>query len=135
MNKYDPKKVTLALGSHVASGFAEDSFISIEAVGDGVTLVTGCDGENAWSIDPSDAYTMTISLLQNSKTNDWLNNRLQMMKKSGNGFFSVNLKDIYGGQNFYTSEAAVVKVATIARGAKQTNREWQILCANGTYEG
>lgn len=27
---YNPKKVTLALGNHIASGFADDSFIVIE---------------------------------------------------------------------------------------------------------
>ena len=27
---YNPKKITLALGNHIASGFADDSFIVIE---------------------------------------------------------------------------------------------------------
>ena len=33
---YNSRLVTVALGTHSVSGFADDSFISIEAVGDGV---------------------------------------------------------------------------------------------------
>lgn len=36
---YNPKKVTLALGNHIASGFADDSFIVIEPAGDGNSYV------------------------------------------------------------------------------------------------
>lgn len=42
---YNPKKVTLALGNHIASGFADDSFIVIEPAGDGNSYVAGADGE------------------------------------------------------------------------------------------
>ena len=31
---YNPKKVIIALGSHVVSGYADDSFITIESSGD-----------------------------------------------------------------------------------------------------
>ena len=50
---YNPKKVTCALGRHIVTGFADDSFISIEPAGDGTSYVTGADGEIARSIDPS----------------------------------------------------------------------------------
>ena len=42
---YNPKKITLALGNHIASGFADDSFIVIEPAGDGNSYVAGADGE------------------------------------------------------------------------------------------
>lgn len=50
---YNPKKVTLALGNHIASGFADDSFIVIEPAGDGNSYVAGADGEVCVSVDPS----------------------------------------------------------------------------------
>ena len=50
---YNPRKVTCALGRHIVSGFADDSFISIESDGDGTSSVGGADGEVARSIDPS----------------------------------------------------------------------------------
>lgn len=65
---YNPKKVTLALGNHIASGFADDSFIVIEPAGDGNSYVAGADGEVCVSVDPSSIYTVKVSVLQNSKT-------------------------------------------------------------------
>ena len=34
---YNCKEVTIALGSHLVTGYADDSFISIDPKGDGVT--------------------------------------------------------------------------------------------------
>ena len=69
---YNPKKVTCSLGRHIASGFADDSFISVDPAGDGTSYVVGADGEIARSIDPSSVYLVKISLLQASPTNSYL---------------------------------------------------------------
>ena len=42
---YNPKKVTVAMGNHMVRGYAEDSFITIEPVGEGVTSQSGADGD------------------------------------------------------------------------------------------
>ena len=42
---YNPKEVTVSCGSHIVEGFADDSFITIEFNGDGITKKVGCDGE------------------------------------------------------------------------------------------
>ena len=42
---YNPKEVTIALGNHIVVGYADDSFITIDPNGDGVTKKVGCDGE------------------------------------------------------------------------------------------
>ena len=34
---YNPKEVTIALGNHIVVGYADDSFITIDPNGDGVT--------------------------------------------------------------------------------------------------
>ena len=34
VHTYDPKKVKIAIGSHIATGFADDSFVTIEASGE-----------------------------------------------------------------------------------------------------
>ena len=47
---YNPRKITCAFGSHIVAGFADDSFISIEAAGDGTSYVVGADGEIAINI-------------------------------------------------------------------------------------
>ena len=50
---YNPKKVTCALGRHIVSGFADDSFISIEPAGDGTSYVVGAEFMTGQVISPN----------------------------------------------------------------------------------
>ena len=95
---YNPKKVTCALGRHIVSGFADDSFISIEPAGDGTSYVVGADGEIARSIDPSNVYTIKLALLQASATNKYLQKKYDKDKKDGTGTFSVKAQ-LHGLRN------------------------------------
>ena len=107
---YNPKKVTCALGNHIASGYADDSFISIE---------------------PSSVYTVKLALLQASSTNAYLQKMYDMDKKDGNGTFNVNITDLIGNEKFTGSVAWVTKPAAWERGKSQGNREWEIAVGEG----
>ena len=72
---YNPKEVTMALGNHIVTGYADDSFITIDPNGDGVTKKVGCDGEIVRSISPDDTYIVKITVLQTSDTNSFLQER------------------------------------------------------------
>ena len=39
---YNAKEVTIACGSHIVTGVADDSFVSIEPNGEGITKKVGC---------------------------------------------------------------------------------------------
>lgn len=131
---YNPKKVTCALGRHIASGFADDSFITIEPAGDGTSYVVGADGEIARSIDPSKVYTLKLALLQASATNAYLQKMYEKDKKDGSGTFSANINDILGNEKFVGSVAWVTKPASWARGKAQGNREWEIVVGEGDFK-
>lgn len=131
---YNPRKVTCVLGNHIVSGFADDSFITIEADGEGTSHVIGADGEVARSIDPSSVYKLKLSLLQNSRTNTFLKSMCDKDKKEGTGYFPVNVKDLIGNQKFFGSIAWVTKMATWSRGKQQGNREWEIVVADGEFD-
>lgn len=133
MTTYNPRKVTCALGNHIASGFADDSFITVEPAGDGTSYVIGADGEVARSIDPSSVYTVKLSLLQNSRTNSWLQNMYDKDQHDGTGTFSVNINDLLGVEKFSSGIAWVTKPASWARGKAQGNREWEIVAADGNF--
>lgn len=128
---YNPKKVSLALGNHIASGFADDSFIAIEPGGDGNSYVAGADGEVCVSVDPSSVYTVKVTLLQNSKTNAYLKKMYEKMKSTGNGFFAVTVKDLVGNDKFSASTGWITKLASKTYGKTQNNREWEIVVADG----
>lgn len=131
---YNPRKVTCALGNHIVTGYADDSFIAIEPAGDGTSYVVGADGEIARSIDPSKVFTVKLSLLQNSATNSWLQTMYDKDKEDGSGVFSVNINDILGDEKFTGSVAWVTKPASWSRGKAQGNREWEIVVGEGEFK-
>lgn len=131
---YNPKKVTVSLGVHIVSGFADDSFVSIESAGDGTSYVVGADGEIARSIDPSKVFTVKLSLLQNSATNAYLQKMYDKDQQDGSGVFSMNINDILGEEKFVGSVAWVTKPAAWARGKAQGNREWELVVGEGEFK-
>ncbi len=131
---YNPRKVTCALGRHIASGFADDSFITIEPASDGTSYVIGADGEMARSVDPSRVYTLKLSLLQASVTNKYLQKMYDKDKKDGSGTFHINIHDILGKEKFVGSVAWVAKQASWSRGKTQNNREWELVVGEGYFK-
>ena len=123
---YNPKEVVVASGTHIVSGYADASFISIEPNGDGITKKVGCDGEIARSISPDNTYKVKITLLQNSDSNSFFSNIADYDRATGNGLFPVLIKDLRGGLLFATEAAWVIKKSPATRGKETNNREWEI---------
>lgn len=134
VHTYNPKKVTCALGRHIASGFADDSMITVEFAGDGTAYVQGADGEIVRSIDPSTLYTLKIKLQQTSKTNAYLQSMYEKDKDYGTGTFSVNVVDVWGNEKFTGAVAWVTKPASFVRGKTQNDREWEVVVADGQFK-
>jgi hypothetical protein len=104
---YDPKRVSIALGSHVVSGYAEGSFVTIEPGGDGTSKTVGADGEVVRSIDPDNTSTVTITLLQTSRTVKFAQDQYDRDQANGNGMFPVLVRDNRGGLVFSAAQAWV----------------------------
>ncbi len=134
VSTYNPRKVTCAFGNHIVSGFADDSFITIEHAGDGTSYVVGADGEIARSIDPSKLYTVKISLLQGSPTNAFLQKKYDRDSQEGDGTFSLTISDLLGKEKFVGATAWVTKPATWTRGKQQNMREWEVVVGEGEYK-
>ena len=47
LKTYDPKKVLIAMGSHAFSGYADDSYVSVEPSGDGTTKKPGATARSS----------------------------------------------------------------------------------------
>lgn len=129
---YNCKQVLIALGSHVVTGYAEDSFVTIEKQGDGVMSKVGCDGEIARAIDPNKQFKVKVSLLQVSPSNTWLQSRYDLDCETGNGTFPVLVRDLTGKTVFSSDTAWVVKPTSYGYGKDTTNREWEIDTGEGT---
>lgn len=131
---YNPQEVTVAFGSHIVSGYAEDSFVTIDPNGDGVTKKVGCDGEIVRSISPDRTYIVKISLLQTSDTNSWLQKRVKKDRKDGSGAFPILVKDLKGGLVFSADAAWPKGPASRGYGKEAGNREWEIHTGEGELD-
>lgn len=130
---YNPKEVTIACGSHIVTGFADDSFVSIEPNGDGITKKIGCDGEIARAVSPDNTYKVKISLLQTSESNSYFSNMFDVDRETGEGIFPILIKDLKGDLVFSTDAAWVLKRSSVTRGKETNNREWEIDTGDATF--
>ena len=129
---YNPKEVTMAVGSHIVTGFADDSFITIEANGDGVAKKVGCDGEVARAISPDGTYKVKVALLQTSSSNAFFQERYALDRDTGEGMFPILIKDLKGGLLFNSEAAWVIKPASRVYGKDTNNREWELDTGDAT---
>lgn len=123
---YNSKKITIGLGTHMVSGYADDSFVTITPSGDGITVKQGCDGEYVRSVSPNNTFLVKLELLHYSATNSFLQNKYNQDQKDGTGTFPIIIKDITGGMLFNASEAWVTKPAERGYGKEANNRSWEI---------
>lgn len=129
---YNCKEVLISFGTHSVTGVAEDSFVSLEKNGDGISDVIGCDGEQIRSLDPDDTWNITLSLLQESVTNAWLQNMHDKDRTDGTGMFPVTIKDLRGGTLFSCEQAWVTTAAARPFGKTAQNREWTLRTGEAT---
>ena len=132
LKTYSSKEVLIALGSHAVTGYADDSFITIEPNGDGIMKKVGCDGEVARAISPDGTYKVKIALLQTSPTNSFLQEKYELDRKTGDGTFPVLIKDLTGGMIFSADVGWIVKPPSRAFGKDTNNREWEIDTGDAT---
>lgn len=131
---YDPARVIVTVAAATLSGFAEDTFIGIEEIGDGVTSTSGADGEVARAMSSDRRCRVTITLQQTSAGNDVLSALLAADRLSGGGgIFPIAVTDLRGRTVFNSSEAWVVKNPNAEFGAEVGEREWTIETGSGTY--
>lgn len=123
---YNSSKVKIALGTHIVTGYAEDSFIVIDPISSGVTAKAGCDGEIVRSVDPNERFTVKIVLLASSPTHKFLRNMYKKDKMDGSGMFPVLINDLTGKEKFSTNQAWVTKLPSSTKGKESQNREWVI---------
>lgn len=123
---YSPKKVQLAIGPHIATGYADGTFIQVERTADQFQVVVGADGESARSASADKSGTIVVTVLQTSASNDFLSTALITDELTNLNTFPVLLRDGSGRTLVQAGEAWVKKYATIELGKEIVAREWTI---------
>ena len=132
---YDSKKINIAFGSHVVTGYAEGTFLNIERSGDGVTKKTGADGEIVRSLDPDTSAKLTVTVTQLSPTVGWAQQQYDKDNDTGDGTFPVLVKDMKGGLIFAAEDGWVVNPPNREFGREAGEYEIEIDTGPATWEG
>jgi hypothetical protein len=130
---YMCKKVLLSCGSHSVSGFADDSFVSVEANGDGIAKQVGCDGEIVRSIDPDETYKLKVTLQQTSDSVDFFQKMYDRDQSTGEAMFPVLLTDLKGSVIFQSDQMWVTNKPNRTYGKAAQNIEVQLDGGDGTW--
>ena len=121
---YDPKQVSLILGTHIAEGFADGTFINLERNRDAFTLTKGASGEGARAKSNDKSARCTLTVMQSSLTNDYLSGIATADETSNGGQIPFLLKDNNGSTVAEGTACWVVKKPAVEYSNEITNREW-----------
>ena len=131
---YNPKEINIAFGSHIVTGYAEDSFVSIEPSGDGTTKKVGADGEVTRSISPDRTFSVKVTVDQMSESNSYFQEMYNRDQQTGDAIEPHMVQDMKGGMLFSADEAWVPKPSTRGFGKAAGTREWEIHTGPATLD-
>jgi len=128
---YDSSQVIITFGPHIITGYAVDTFISVEEMGDGISSVVGANGEKARSMSQNRSLQVTLTLLQTSKSNDVLSAAAEFDRAShGQGALPMAITDLTGRTLIADASSWVVKKPNSEFGATVGTREWTLETSN-----
>lgn len=130
LRDYDAKKVSVIIGVQALGGFADGTFVEVDADEDAYTKKVGADGEVTRSKSNNYAGKITVTLDQTSPSNAYLSGLAVADRINGLGVVPVLIKDNNSGTTLFASEAGwVMKVPKAGYGKKSEDRAWVIDCA------
>ncbi len=124
---YAPNQVKIVMGALPISGLAEDTFVTVTEIGEGIASFVGVDGEVARSMSRDSRLRITLTLMQTSASNAALTALHQADRATeGNGAVPVSVTDLRGTSLHASDSAWIVKMPDAGYGAKVGSREWTI---------
>lgn len=124
VKNYDPKKVSVIVGSQPVTGFADGSFCKVARNEDGFSLLVGADGESTRAKNNNKSGKVTVTLLASSASNDYLSQLQLADELSGNATVGLLIKDNQGRSLYTAATAWVTKQPEADFGKDAGTREW-----------
>lgn len=126
LKTFDFKKVSVIIGPHIASGFADGTGIAVEYNEDRFITQVGSDAEVTRSKSNDNTGTFTLTLQHASKTNDVLSGYKLLDDASNAGIFPVLIKDLQGNTVAEGTSCWVQSTPSVEFGREAADREWVI---------
>ena len=124
---YDPNKVTINLGGHIAEGFADGTFVTVTRNNPTWQVASGASGEHARAKTNDRTGTAELTLMQTSKTNDWLTSKMLLDEGPDNaGKFTFGIIDANGSTVVAAVEGWVQQPPSTEFGKELGDRVWTI---------
>lgn len=130
MKTYDPKQVVLIVGGRQITGFAADSFINVARNSDAFTMQVGIDGEGTRSKSNDKSGTITFSLMQSAKDNEYLSSLALADELDNSGLVPAMVKDVNGTTLNVAEQAYIQKVPDQEFNREATGREYILATDN-----
>lgn len=134
LSTYFPEAVSIVLGndnfSHVVSGVAEGTFITVARETPATQLVIGGDMSAMRVRRKNRASTVTVTLMQGSDSNDVFSQILKNDEDAMNSdwLFSLTIRDGSGRTVMFSPQAYIANMPDISFGTEGDNRDWVIQC-------
>ena len=130
ISTYNPSDVTLVVAGYVIAGW---DTISITRRTDSFKPVAGIRGKHArvrtgGSLNPDTSAIITLTLAQESQSNDVLSAIHELDITEGTGRIVLTLKDKSGGSLFNSHEAYILSYPESVFTNDFSGRQWRIFC-------
>lgn len=123
---YDARKIKVYIDGREITGFSPDSKVTITPAGEGSNRQVGTDGEVVMSIDVDNTFDIQLSLLQSSKSNDFLSNMYYNFRENGI-MRRIMVKDLMGSTVFSARQCCPQKYAEAEFQKQAGSRKWTIM--------
>ena len=123
LKTYDPKAISITWGAIIFTDFADGPFIEITQE-ENFEAVEGSDGSENRVNKNKNGADCTITLQQQSITNDALSTAFLLDKALNNGTKPFIMKDINGTSTYFSAMAYIKKLPDVTNSNSTENRQW-----------
>ena len=129
---YSPKDVLINIGGiHQVTGLADGVFVSIKRNIKAMEKARAMDGEVARLYPHEDGWTVELSIMQTSPSNNILGAIYNLDCALKIGKFPFSVKDTKGQTSFFAATAWVEESPAVTFSTGMEIRTWTIACTGG----
>ena len=121
---YDPKQISVVIGGHIVSGYADGTFVKVMRNEDAFTTVIGADGEVTRVKTNNKSGRIEVTIQQSSASNDVFSAYAAADELSNSGIVPALVKDLVGRSLATAARVWVVKQPEAEMAKGMSNRTW-----------
>lgn len=129
MKRYSPDQVKCSYGGVPITGYMDGTFIDVERHEDAYTTKVGSLGDVTRTRNLNKTGKITITLMQHSPVNDFLNVFLALDDLGDSTPRKIQIKDLTNNMRCSAAEAWITKPPKIERGKESMGIQWVFECA------